>query len=60
MNLNDANRINDAAPDGSDYIYSLQEEALSLIMKLSDKQLEQAIRIFLEGEKNEHIKKAAG
>ena len=40
----------DHAPDDTNGIASLQKEALSLIMKLSDKQLERAIRLFMEGE----------
>lgn len=60
MTLNESESAADLAPRSTKDITSLQMKALSLIMELSDKQLEQAIQTFLEGEKNERIKKVAG
>lgn len=60
MSPNETTSTADLAPSNTEDIASLQMKALSLIMKLSDKQLEQAIKMFLEGEKDERIKKAAG
>lgn len=39
MNLNDANRIHDAAPDDAECIFSMQKEALGLIMNMTDEQI---------------------